>query len=294
MTLNDLLILRGFDPAGVLVLRHRPRPPALRRALPWLAVEHPDVFNAYQQTQGPRLERTLTRASHVASFIGLDQGYAHFVALYRIGHATPLTRREYAEHQAYQMLRRFGASGYDMDDADPRPHILHFDLVAEPSFYADWQGKLIVRWPPPERSWWRRGDRNVLPVAAILETSAFVQRMPPWEQLVLSWGDLHALPHTWRATMAQWRAIYYIVDTSDGRGYVGSAAGSENLLGRWLAYASDGHGGNALLRDRMPEHLQFSILQRVSPDMDIADVIRLEHTWKERLRTRAPHGLNDN
>jgi hypothetical protein len=28
--------------------------------------------------------------------------------------------------------------------------------------------------------------------------------------------------------------------------------------------------------------------------MDATDVIRLETTWKERLRTRKPYGLNDN
>ncbi len=35
-------------------------------------------------------------------------------------------------------------------------------------------------------------------------------------------------------------------------------------------------------------------VQRVSPDIDANDVVRLEGTWKERLHTRAPLGLNDN
>ena len=43
-----------------------------------------------------------------------------------------------------------------------------------------------------------------------------------------------------------------------------------------------------------PHEFKFSILQRVSPDMDETDVIRLESTWKERLHTRDPLGLNDN
>jgi hypothetical protein len=61
-----------------------------------------------------------------------------------------------------------------------------------------------------------------------------------------------------------------------------------------------GHGGNALLRERHdgskrpPENLIFSILERVSPDMDRKDIIDLESNWKERLHTRAPLGLNDN
>ena len=70
--------------------------------------------------------------------------------------------------------------------------------------------------------------------------------------------------------------------------------GSENLLQRWLNYAASGHGGNRLLREREPENFQFTILERVSPDMDAEDVITLETRWKKRLHTRSPDGLNDN
>jgi hypothetical protein len=37
MTLNDLLQRHHVDPKTVLVLRHRPHEPALRKVLPWLA-----------------------------------------------------------------------------------------------------------------------------------------------------------------------------------------------------------------------------------------------------------------
>jgi hypothetical protein len=36
------------------------------------------------------------------------------------------------------------------------------------------------------------------------------------------------------------------------------------------------------------------VSRRVAPEMEARDVIRLESTWKERLHTRAPCGLNDN
>ena len=85
-----------------------------------------------------------------------------------------------------------------------------------------------------------------------------------------------------------------IFDASDGKGYVGSAYGEANLYGRWLNYAARGHGGNKLLKERDPRNFRFSILQRVSPDMSAGDLIRLESSWKERLHTRQPFGLNDN
>ena len=97
-----------------------------------------------------------------------------------------------------------------------------------------------------------------------------------------------------RRVLTQWRGIYYIFDISDRKGYVGSAYGEENLYGRWLNYTARGHGGNRLLRQRDPQNFQFSILQRVSPDMDARDLIQIENSWKERLHTREPYGLNDN
>lgn len=91
----------------------------------------------------------------------------------------------------------------------------------------------------------------------------------------------------------QWRGIYFIADETDGKGYVGSAYGSENILGRWRDYARTGHGGNVGLRERADHPLRFSILQRVSPDMDPAEVIELEASWNRRLHSR-DLGLNRN
>ena len=52
--------------------------------------------------------------------------------------------------------------------------------------------------------------------------------------------------------------------------------------------------GMTQLRKRDPKNFRFTMLQRVSPDMEADDVLRLESTWKERLHTRQPFGLNDN
>lgn len=117
--------------------------------------------------------------------------------------------------------------------------------------------------------------------------------MPEWNSIVLKRDELSVLPTPLRSALSQWRGIYYIFDISDGKGYVGSAYGTDNLLGRWSDYSHSGHGGNALLRKRDSQNFRFSILQIVSHDMDADDVIRLEGKWKERLHTRS-HGLNDN
>src|SRR5687768_3281079 len=188
MTLNDLLQRRQIDPMKVLVFRHRPHEPELRKVLPWLAAERPAVFNAYQQTQGPKLERaleSLVGRGFVASFIGHGPGKAVFVGLYAIDASRPLTYKQYWNVQAYVEMKAFGLKGWS-SRRQVRAHKLRFDLTRT-EFYADWEGRLIVTWPPPERSWWRRAHRNEIRVSAILEQSALGAVMPEWSDITLSW-----------------------------------------------------------------------------------------------------------
>ncbi len=117
--------------------------------------------------------------------------------------------------------------------------------------------------------------------------------IPPWQELSLTWAALGMLPLKWQTVLGQWRGVYYIFDAKVGKGYVGSACGVENILGRWKNYAASGHGGNKKLRELDPRDFTFTILERTSPDMDPAETTQLESTWKERLHTRE-YGLNDN
>ncbi len=294
LTLNDLLGKQELDPGKVIVMRHRPFERDLAKVLPWLAAEKPEVFNAYQQTQGEKLEKSmkdLEGVGYVASFIGHEAGRALFVGLYEIASSTPMTLEQYWQVPAYQEMKTFGMQGFTADDG--RNSLLWFNLILMDS-YADWKGKLVIGWPPPERSWWRRSHRNEMPVLAVHEESLLDTEMPEWDEINLTWDELSVLPVKWRQALSQWRGIYFIFDETDGKGYVGSAYGSVNLLGRWLAYAATGHGGNRLLRQRDPRNFRFTVLQRVSPDMDADDVIRLEASWKDRLHTRGASGLNDN
>lgn len=288
MQLNDLLAQAAIDPEEVMVLRHRPKEPALRKILPWLASERHELFNAYQQTQGPAAEKAMRRAGFVASFIGHESGKAVFVGLYKVASVRPISLREYWKMPVHIELKKFGMAGQPRE----RSEVTWFDLERL-AFRSEWQGKLIVGWPGLELSWWRWAGRNELPVFAILEESILVSEMPDWTRLSLAWQQLDALPRSWQAALSQWRGIYYIFDSSDGRGYVGAAYGKDNLLGRWRNYAKAGHGGNKQLRKRKPDTFRFSILQLVAPDLQASDVCGLEASWKERLHTRE-FGLNDN
>jgi hypothetical protein len=290
MNLNDLLVKKGLDPEQVLVMRHSPHEPNLKKVLPWVASTKPSWFNAYQQTQYKRQEDQVKRAKYLASFIGHGSGKALYIGLYEIGGSRVLPREEFWEIPANQELGKLGMTGWPSNDK--RKSCLLFDLRITDA-YKEWKGKLVVSWPSPARVWCRWAHKNEFLVAAILEENALEEHMPPWYELVLPYEMLRNLWPSWQAALSQWRAIYFIFDVSDGEGYVGAAYGKQNLLSRWLNYAATGHGGNKKLKGRDSRNLRFSILQRVSPDMDKDDVARLEATWKDRLHTREC-GLNEN
>lgn len=288
---NDVLRDSGIDSSRVIVFRHRPYEQALNRAFEWIAAERPDLYNCYQSTHAARTESALVKAQFVASFIRHRAGTALFVGLHEVRSYRTITTRECIARPAHQELMSLGMVG--IKASDQRSHVLDFDLKTL-DWHRDWSGRLIIGWPPPDRSWWRWADRNVFPVEAISVESLLAKQMPGWDELVLNWHELSVLPASWGAALSQWRGIYLITDQSDGRQYVGSAYGAENILQRWREYGRTGHGGNKHLRQRNPSNFRFAILQRLSPDLEDAEVIRAESNWKDRLQSRWPQGLNDN
>ncbi|WP_211259283.1 GIY-YIG nuclease family protein [Stenotrophomonas koreensis] len=285
---NDLLIKAGLDPSEVMVMRHRPTEKELRAVLPWLAAERQELYNAFQSNHGEVVEKALTRAKYLASFIGHESGRAVFVGLYEVAGHEQVTVQHFWALPGNAELQQLGTRG----PKDGRASFW-FDLQLSPILSA-WKGRLVIDWTGIERSWWRWASRNQFPVRAIHEESLLVKAMPDWQSLSLDWAQLTVLPKSWQQVLAQWRGIYYIFDKASCQGYVGSASGNENILRRWLNYAASGDGGNRLLRGLDPEQFVFSILQRVSPDMPSDEVVQVENSWKLRLQTRSPYGLNDN
>ncbi|MBC2667198.1 GIY-YIG nuclease family protein [Novosphingobium flavum] len=285
---RGMLDLASLDPREVVAVRHAPQQKALRRVLPWLVVERPELFMAWQQIQWEKLEKALMRARYMASFVGQDSGMATFAGISRI---TGWQSLDHAAYLDFPGNRELADLGMDLRGPDME-HCLAFELE-ETGCFADYVGRLVVNWPTPSRQWWRWAGNASFPVSAIDPDSRFVRAMPEWSDLILSWYELQSLPASWISALAQWRGVYLIHDVERRAGYVGSAYGEDNILGRWRGYARTGHGGNVALRQSNPANLRFSILQRTSPDLEPADVIALEASWKNRLHTREA-GLNRN
>ena len=152
MTLNELLRREEINVEDVLVLRHRPFEPQLAKVLPWLAAEHPKAFNAYQQTQGPVLEKSMLKMignGYIASFLAYGARKAIFVGLFAIKGSRPLTLGQYWEVPEYQQMKKYGVQGFTAEEG--RPTVEWFDLELTP-FRSEWKGKLIIDWPGGERS----------------------------------------------------------------------------------------------------------------------------------------------
>lgn len=170
-----------------------------------------------------------------------------------------------------------------------------FDLV-ESEHMADLRGRLVIGWKLPRR-WWMYGAAAApYPVTGIADAEPIP--FPGFDRLVLGHDRLHAVMRehryaSWRTALASVVGIYLIPDTRDGRQYVGKADGVENILQRWMAYATNGHGGNVELRSLDPSTFRFSLLRVFDPATPTSEIDIAESHFKTALDTRR-HGLNRN
>lgn len=117
MNLNDLLIMKNINPKEVIVMRHRPYEPELRKVLPWLASDKPELYNAYQSAHFERGEKALLKAGYVASFIGHEASNALFVGLYKIRGNKLITYQDFHSMKVNKELMRYGMTGVQDKDS---------------------------------------------------------------------------------------------------------------------------------------------------------------------------------
>ncbi|WP_179379161.1 GIY-YIG nuclease family protein [Jannaschia marina] len=293
--LTDVLERAGIAPGNVNVMLHSPRDGDLQAMLPGLVRTRRVAMETYQATHGTNATRALSRGRpYVASFVktGLGQVQGRSAMLFAGLYANPgprqATRAEIAGNDEVRWLYETFGSYAELDDME-WTHWPWFDLRLT-DFMAEMQGRLVidVRLTP---NYVRLAEKLRAPVTAIHAESAFDAAPPDWREMRPTAGMLGALPESWARRLAEWRGVYLIVDTADGKRYVGSAAGEENLLGRWRQHVTGEIGVTVGLRDRDPRRFRFSILERMSPDATPGEVSRREQTWMDRLET-VRFGLN--
>ncbi len=288
---NTLLEAEGIDSRDVSVILHTTNLQPLRRMLPWIVAERPDLFDAYQSVHSRTAEMALRKRPLAASFVSMPGKKLVFVGLFRVASVEELPTTEiYRDPRFEEMATQFGATDSAPARAIARADVqLKFDLAPIKAL-SGMRGRLLII-APPGRTYVRIAANLDAEVASIAEASVLVEPAPDWREFVLSGVEVRGLPDTWAAKLAEWRGVYLIVDKADGARYVGSAYGVENLLGRWRAHVAGAHGVTKELVVRDTDDFQFSIFERVSPDAGIEDVVALERNWMVRLDTIC-NGLN--
>lgn len=291
MTLIDVLAAVGLpveDDWTAVLLRHTADTPTLTAALPTLAAEDQQAYDAFNAFHFATEAKKITARPWAVAGVAHHDGVL-VTGLYRVNGGQPIASEAWWDVPGNDRLAALGAGGPDTLDRPTTWINLERDDRLD-----DWSGRLEVDWTG------RRGYIRVIKptqafaVRAVHAESRLVSPVPGAEELVVEHAGLAAMPRSWWTRLGQWRGIYYIHDRSSGCGYVGAAYGADNLAQRWRAYATTGHGGNVDLRGLDPTGFVFSVLQLVAPTADPADVQALETSWKNRLSTRRPHGLNAN
>jgi len=107
----------------------------------------------------------------------------------------------------------------------------------------------------------------------------------------------------WKAALSSVKGIYLIVDTSNGKKYVGSAYAQAGFWSRWACYIGTGHGWNDELVKLIKQkgqtyalkNFRLSVLEYMAKATPKDLILEREAHWKRALFTRKnEHGYNAN
>ena len=111
----------------------------------------------------------------------------------------------------------------------------------------EYEGKLTIDWGTSARMWHQKGTTEKAIVSIMPDEKKVFMG---YESVLLSYDQLKEIIdnqevyEAWHTALKSVNAIYLIVDTETGKQYVGSAYGTDGLLGRWNCYVSTYHGNN--------------------------------------------------
>jgi hypothetical protein len=271
LTFNLLLEAAGIPAKQTQLVRHKGKGTRRRTAYDlWKAED--GTFERYQCIQSkPRFRE----GGWIASFVRSPFGETIFVGLYRIKSVGAMDRPDaldpLGEHPVADCLL------YDLEKVD---------------VLRDLEGKLLVDWGLGALSWVQNAHAQDKP---IVELRPRKSELPFPGFAAFNWliRSLATVPREWHNTLASSNGVYLLVELEHGHQYVGSTYNNEGFWGRWMDYATNGHGGNEGLKLGANKEYQVSVLEVASSGATREDIVALEQKWKDRLLTRR-FGLNRN
>jgi hypothetical protein len=105
----------------------------------------------------------------------------------------------------------------------------------------------------------------------------------------------------WKAALTAVKGVYLILDTENGKTYIGSAYGDAGLWSRLACYVNTGHGWNDELIETIKEkgmdyalrHFKFSVLEVFTFNTADEVILSRESHWKNVMLSRI-FGYNKN
>ncbi|HEV2549837.1 MAG TPA: GIY-YIG nuclease family protein [Stellaceae bacterium] len=261
---NTLLAAEGIDPKFVRLARHQDTR-VRGRTVYRLWRDDPAAFELYQRIQ----RRDVFPVGHmIAGFVGAPDGETLFVGLYAV------TDREKAPPGTHDPLSGKDRSGYP------------FYTIERDACLAEFVGRLTIDWGKG-RNWVQRAshqNKQVLEIRRELHDEPF----PGFREFRCDIDEIESVPTAWREVLRSVKGVYLLVRKETGKQYVGSAKGDDSLWGRFIDYATTGHGGNKEMKLHRHRNYQATVLKVVNSDLGIELV---EESWKKKLLSRE-FGLN--
>jgi GIY-YIG catalytic domain len=184
----------------------------------------------------------------------------------------------------------------------PKPRYMY--ATSELRGLEDLVGRAVVQFDKTFRASYLRGSSygEKLAVSEIRRERLSVGDFPGYNAVLVSRQLLRTIIReeipSWRSALSSVSGVYLIVDTTNGKQYVGSASGVGGIWQRWDAYARNGHGGNkdlVLLLDKngaaYADNFQYSILEVSDLYTSQETVLERETHWKKVLCS-GKHGYN--
>jgi hypothetical protein len=183
------------------------------------------------------------------------------------------------------------------------PYLYQTELVPDQD---DLIGRVIVRFERNFRNAYIWGHKygEDLEVAEVKPSALSIADFPGYNDVIISHRMLKRIiarkEPSWNSALSNVKGVYLIVDTSNGKKYVGSATGEGGIWARWESYIDTGHGENAELMQLISMHgtgyadnYQYSILEIAGSHSPAQFIQNRESYWKDVLLTRQ-FGYNSN
>jgi hypothetical protein len=279
LSIIEFLKLRGLDTKKkIKLVRHKDERCDVDQLYRLGQIE---IYQSYQKND------IFKDCEYIVSFIGFEGSLARLIGVYKVKGRKSTAEVPLPKDFIFPEMIETDKVYYDMEE------VTGFD---------DLKNRVVIEWGKSALAWHQwLVDKEVVEILPI----GYVKPFPGFLDFTLLYDELVCICENpkankeWHQMLSSVAGVYLILDTDDGRQYVGSAYGRDGIMGRWQQYAQNGHGNNLKLKQVIGTNInrakkfQFTILRTLEKTLTRDEILKYEVDYKNKLGTRA-FGLNSN